>query len=102
MLGRVLGLEYASALGTEATVAFITGRLEDGGHSKHDIAMMSSMIGGTLCVLWSIYHVLGCGAANGRFNRPSSVGTVDESQSEFMTGLEGPSLHGSNVHGALV
>ena len=64
MLGRVLGLEYSIARGTEALIAFIAGRLEDEGVEKWKIASSSGWIGVTLLSLWSIFHLSGRGAAN--------------------------------------
>ncbi len=64
MLGRVLGLEYSIARCCEAAAALIAGRLEDGGHGKHQIASLSGGYGATLFLLWSFFHISGRGAAN--------------------------------------
>ena len=64
MLGRVLGLEYSIARCTEALIAFIAGGLEDRNIDKHRIAFFSGTLGITLFILWSLFHLLGRGAAN--------------------------------------
>lgn len=78
-LGRVLGLEYALARLSETAMAFVAGRLEDGGSTKQQIALMASSVGVSLFFFWSIYHVLGFGAADERFNQISDDEKKEES-----------------------
>ncbi len=53
---------------SETAAAYVAGRLEDTGSSKQEIACFASAIGVSLFFFWSIYHVLGFGAADERFN----------------------------------
>lgn len=64
----MLGLEFALSRVSETAIAFITGRLEDAGSSKQYIAVMASCIGVISFTLWSIYHFLGLGAADDKWN----------------------------------
>ena len=64
ILGRVLGLEYAAARGTEAGIAFVAGKMKDNGVEKIEIAYMAAYIGIAFIIYWSIYHINGHGAAN--------------------------------------
>ncbi len=62
MLGRVVSMEGSLACLFEATIAYVAGRLEDEGVSKHEIALLSAGIGSLLLMFWSTYHVFGKGA----------------------------------------
>jgi len=71
-LGRMLGLEFALSRVSETAIALITGRLEDTGSSKQYIALMASCIGVISFTLWSVYHLLGLGAANDKWNEANN------------------------------
>mmetsp|Transcript_45536 Transcript_45536/g.138400 ORF Transcript_45536/g.138400 Transcript_45536/m.138400 type:complete len:101 (-) Transcript_45536:420-722(-) len=69
ILGRVLALEFACAMGFESLSACLAGRFKDAGYGDTQVAQAAAAIGGTLFLAWSIYHLFGGGAAHQYFNR---------------------------------
>jgi len=83
MLGRVLSFEYSAALAGSSVTAYITGILEDAGHTNREISIMSAVLGFASLFLWSAYHVCGGGAASKRFNDAS---VIEEKQGSLEIG----------------
>ena len=71
ILGRVLALDFALMMIFDCVTAYVTGVLLDAGVTKHEIAAVVSVVAASFLLLWSIYHVLGQGAAQKKFNHPS-------------------------------
>ena len=46
----------------EAVCVYITGRMEDRGFGRYEVAMISSIIGLGLMAFWSVYDLFGYGA----------------------------------------
>lgn len=64
-MGRVLAVDYALALFTEAFSALLCGVLQDhAGLSAERVSLMMAATGAAIVAIWSIYHIMGCGAAN--------------------------------------
>jgi MFS family permease len=64
-MGRVLAVNYALALSTEAFSALMAGVLQDhAGMSAEQVSLVMAFIGIIVLALWSCYHTLGYGAAH--------------------------------------
>lgn len=65
MMGRVLAVDYALALLSEAIAAFATGYLEDNTNLlAHEVALVMAIVGTILTLIWLVYHINGGGAAS--------------------------------------
>ena len=85
MTGRVLAFELQTALSCEALVSILTGYLMDKGYSIHDITTGAAILGGILCSLWSVYHVLGSGAASEKFNSEKCTPSLPSNEMVFFS-----------------
>ena len=64
-MGRVLAVDNALALLAESSSALLCGFLQDRVDlSAEQITLMTAATGGVMVILWTIYHVMGCGAAS--------------------------------------
>lgn len=64
-MGRVLAVDYALALLTESFSALLCGVLQDHvGLSPEHVSLMMAATGGVVVIMWSIYHIMGYGAAD--------------------------------------
>ena len=64
-MGRVLAVDYAFALLTESFSALLCGVLQDHvGLSPEQVSFLMAVIGGVVVIVWSIYHIMGYGAAD--------------------------------------
>ncbi|KAI2508533.1 Transmembrane secretion effector [Fragilaria crotonensis] len=64
-MGRVLAVDYALALLTESFSALLCGVLQDHvGVSPEHVSLMMAATGGVVVIMWSIYHIMGYGAAD--------------------------------------
>jgi hypothetical protein len=69
-MGRVLAVDYALGLSTEAFSALVSGILQDkGGLSAEQVSIIMSAIGAAVFCAWSFYHAMGCGAARSDLNQ---------------------------------
>lgn len=66
-------MEYSLARITETIIATTTGTLRDAGHSKQELAFMSTAIAALSFLFWSTYHFRGNGAAMPLFNTAEEI-----------------------------
>ena len=64
MMGRVLSVDFALALLTEAISAYVAGFLQDYFHmGAHEVALVMGCFGFLVAFFWLLYHLAGRGAA---------------------------------------
>jgi hypothetical protein len=67
-LGRVLGVEFTLTRLFVAASASATGRLDDAGLTKNQLALFGALLGTIMLVVWGMYYFCSLGAANPKFN----------------------------------
>ncbi|KAL3919084.1 MAG: hypothetical protein SGILL_003936, partial [Bacillariaceae sp.] len=68
ILGRVLAIEYTMTQLFEAASASATGRLDEAGLSKNQLALFGCSLGVVMLTFWGTYYSFSLGAANPKFN----------------------------------
>ena len=68
ILGRVIALEFTLTQLFEASSAAASGRLDDAGFTKNQLALFGASCGVLMLLFWGSYYALSLGAAKPRFN----------------------------------
>jgi hypothetical protein len=67
-LGRVLAVEFTMTQLFEAASASATGRLDEAGWTKNQLALFGALLGTVMLSVWGLYYFYSLGAAKPKFN----------------------------------